>query len=274
MSLSQNIKRLRIERNMTQEQLASALGVSAQAVSKWETSTTYPDGVLLVPLAQAFGVSLDELFDNTSVSMADISKRIIRLIHETDASERFNIARDICWQIEKGLFNCRMSIDEKYTPDEIKNMHNASYILDNHGFTFISNGKEPFFSLFPEPDGGFGNFLSDTEEIQKLFSCLSSSDTVRALIFLYKKEENYVFESAVLAKECDIGDDTIDRVMNDLLLLRVVRKKELPVNGHQRVLFYSHPNHKLLALFLLAREIGYKGAYSLQAHNRSKPFLK
>lgn len=37
MSLSQNIKRLRLEKEMTQEQLASLLGVSAQAVSKWET---------------------------------------------------------------------------------------------------------------------------------------------------------------------------------------------------------------------------------------------
>ena len=51
MSLSANIKRLRLEKNLTQEQLATKLGVSAQAVSKWETSETYPDGALLVPLA-------------------------------------------------------------------------------------------------------------------------------------------------------------------------------------------------------------------------------
>ena len=51
MSLSGNIRRLRLEKNLTQEQLAAKLGVSAQAVSKWETSETYPDGALLVPLA-------------------------------------------------------------------------------------------------------------------------------------------------------------------------------------------------------------------------------
>ena len=64
MSLSQNLKNLRVKKNMTQEQLANILGVSAQAVSKWETSETYPDGALLVPIANALDVSLDILFDN------------------------------------------------------------------------------------------------------------------------------------------------------------------------------------------------------------------
>ena len=145
MSLSGNIKRLRLAKKLTQEQLAASLGVSAQAVSKWETSETYPDGALLSPLAKALDVSLDELFDNDSVSMADISGRIISLIHRTEAKDRFHLARDICWQIERGLFNCRMEIEKNYDPNELENQTNASYILDDTGFTIISNGKEPFF---------------------------------------------------------------------------------------------------------------------------------
>ena len=61
------------------------------------------------------------------------------MIHETDSDKRFHLARDICWQIERGLFNCRMGIEKKYDADEIKNQHNASYILDDHGFTLLSN---------------------------------------------------------------------------------------------------------------------------------------
>ena len=72
MSLSQNLKNLRVKKNMTQEQLANILGVSAQAVSKWETSETYPDGALLVPIANALDVSLDVLFDNNVYTMKDI----------------------------------------------------------------------------------------------------------------------------------------------------------------------------------------------------------
>lgn len=57
-----NIRRLRTERQMTQGQLATALCVTVQAVSKWEKGHSYPDLPLLLPLADYFSVSLDELF--------------------------------------------------------------------------------------------------------------------------------------------------------------------------------------------------------------------
>ena len=274
MSLSANIKRLRQEKNLTQEQLAAKLGVSAQAVSKWETSETYPDGTLLVPLAQELDVSLDVLFDNNSVSMADISSRIMSLIYNTKVKERFNIARDICWQIERGLFNCCMEIEKGYDPNDIKNTKSASYILENEGFTMVSNGKEPFFAVFPQPEEGFGHFLEVKEELRKIFEALSHKDTVNALIYLYQEGRDYVFESSVLAKECEIGNDQIDAVLEDLRMLKVVWGQEVTINGKKRMLYYSRPSHILVAIFLIAREIGYKGAFCLNTQNRNIPFLK
>jgi len=274
MSLSSNIKRLRLEKNLTQEQLAAKLNVSAQAVSKWETSETYPDGALLLPLANELDVSLDELFDNDSVSMSDISRRIISLIHNTKSKERFNLAREICWQIERGLFDCRMEIEKTYDPNEIKNLKTSSYILDDTGFTIISNGKEPFFSIFPQPQDSFGDFLNDKEALQKIFAALSHENTMRALIYLYHKSENYVFESSVLERDCDIANEQIDAVITDLLTLRIIRKEELCIDGDSRILYYSKPNHKLLAVMLMAKEIEYKAPHSLTYHNRKTPFFK
>ena len=274
MSLSGNIKKLRLEKNMTQEQLAARLGLSPQAVSKWETSDTYPDGAMLVPLAKELGVSLDELFGNNAVSMSDLSAKIITLLHETEAKERFNVVRDICWQIERGLFNCRMEIEKGYDPNEIKNQKDSSCILDDNGFTVVSNGKEPFFAVFPQPQEGFGYFLNEKEYLNKVFAALSREETMNALIFLHKKEEKYVFESAVLAKECNIPEGDIDTVLDELALLRTVWKHKVTVNGKERVLYYSRQNYKLIALFLMAKEIGYKGSYCLQAMCRNTPFLK
>ena len=56
------IARLRRERGMTQEQLAGRLGVTFQAVSKWENAAACPDIALLPELADLFGITLDELF--------------------------------------------------------------------------------------------------------------------------------------------------------------------------------------------------------------------
>ena len=60
--VGRNIRRLRRERDITQEQLADNLGVSYQAVSKWERCEAVPDIALIPPLAIYFNVRTDELF--------------------------------------------------------------------------------------------------------------------------------------------------------------------------------------------------------------------
>ena len=63
--IGKKIKELRLASSMTQEQLASRLGVSAQAVSKWESGTNMPDILLLPELSVIFGIRIDDLFDLT-----------------------------------------------------------------------------------------------------------------------------------------------------------------------------------------------------------------
>ena len=60
-SIGENIKRLRKQKDITQEKLAEALNVSVVAVSKWERNESYPDITLLFHLAHYFKISVDEL---------------------------------------------------------------------------------------------------------------------------------------------------------------------------------------------------------------------
>ncbi len=60
--IGRNIRRLRDARQLTQEQVAQALNVSFQAVSKWEKCVTVPDTLLLPKIAAFFNVTIDELF--------------------------------------------------------------------------------------------------------------------------------------------------------------------------------------------------------------------
>ncbi len=57
------IKAKRKERHLTQEELASILGVSKAAISKWENAECYPDIVLLPKIADTFYITIDDLFD-------------------------------------------------------------------------------------------------------------------------------------------------------------------------------------------------------------------
>lgn len=61
MDLAQTVKRLRRAQDMTQEAVAEALGISPQAVSRWETGQAMPDITLLPALANLFDVTTDEL---------------------------------------------------------------------------------------------------------------------------------------------------------------------------------------------------------------------
>ena len=61
MSLGTNIIRLRAEKHLSQGDLAEALDVSRQSVSKWETDSSVPDLDKLVRLSKLFGVTLDDL---------------------------------------------------------------------------------------------------------------------------------------------------------------------------------------------------------------------
>ena len=61
--MGKKIRQLRKRMNLSQEVLAQVLGVSFQAVSKWENGTAMPDVAMIPALASFFGVSTDDLFD-------------------------------------------------------------------------------------------------------------------------------------------------------------------------------------------------------------------
>ena len=63
MNLGGKIRQLRKQKNISQEVLAQVMGVSFQAVSKWETGAAMPDVAMIPAIASFFGVSTDELFD-------------------------------------------------------------------------------------------------------------------------------------------------------------------------------------------------------------------
>lgn len=65
MNFAKKCRELRMKKAATQEQMAVALNLSSQAISKWETGLTLPDITLLPEISVYFGVTIDELFDIT-----------------------------------------------------------------------------------------------------------------------------------------------------------------------------------------------------------------
>jgi transcriptional regulator with XRE-family HTH domain len=82
--IGENIKRLRTAKNITQEKLANHLQITYQTISKWERDEGYPDITMLVPLANYFEVTVDEILG------ADAAKNEIKIQEYLDEFDRLS----------------------------------------------------------------------------------------------------------------------------------------------------------------------------------------
>lgn len=88
-TFSDNFKAMRKHRNLTQEQIAETLGVSCQAVSKWETGSSCPDISLLPIIADYFGVSVDYLIGHDTSKQHEEIDNACMFADELIAEKRY-----------------------------------------------------------------------------------------------------------------------------------------------------------------------------------------
>ena len=91
-TLGNRIAKFRKAKSMTQEELASRLGVSAQAVSKWETDISCPDISLLPKLGSIFGVTVDELLTGNQNAVMILPESQRKTLDELTMRIRVNSA--------------------------------------------------------------------------------------------------------------------------------------------------------------------------------------
>lgn len=88
--IGETIAAFRKARGLTQEQLARKLGVSAPAVSKWETDSSYPDITLLCPLARALDITVDTLLHfEATLSDQEVAEQINTIIEDALQQETY-----------------------------------------------------------------------------------------------------------------------------------------------------------------------------------------
>ena len=127
-TLGKNIAQYRRQMNMTQDVLAEKMGVSPQAVSKWENDQTCPDISLLPTLANLFGISVDQLLSNESAPAVtilpkeesiDISKRILRIIVD-DGGDKIKV--NLPLPLIEAALEMGMAMPDMTGKDALKNV--------------------------------------------------------------------------------------------------------------------------------------------------------
>ena len=99
MQLGDVIRTDRKRKNMTQEEMATRLGVTAPAVNKWEKGNSMPDIMMLAPIARLLGITTDELLsfreELTTKEIEDIINEADRRLKEQPYEEAFCWARQV-----------------------------------------------------------------------------------------------------------------------------------------------------------------------------------
>lgn len=91
-NIGDNIRKLRVEKKVTQEQVAANLSISCQAVSKWENNVTTPDIFLLPAIAEYFEVSIDDLFKANMTGYKNKATRLFAVYEQSGKDEDFEKA--------------------------------------------------------------------------------------------------------------------------------------------------------------------------------------
>ena len=234
-TFSTTLQTLRKNRGVTQEQLATHLGVSPQAVSKWENGS-YPDGDLLPQIADYFEVSIDYLYgrakDNVSIEQQLLEAiKGINVGPEFDHGEHMDRMMKYIWAMQLGLWP-----ENKQYFDRTRSEGDhviVSTLYDKAGFNFFRLNKSlEFFTIMKRPENGFASYFKVTDELATLFAFLGKKENLQVLFYLLSLEAGNGVSVPTIAKRVGISEEQAGEAIEYI-------KKIGPQQGHKILLEVS-----------------------------------
>lgn len=213
------LQALRKRRGVTQEQLATYLGVSPQAVSKWENGS-FPDGDLLPRIADYFEVSIDYLYgrEKEKVSVEQMVMDSIKAINVNDKFEHYDHFEQIMrylWAAQLGFWVENKTYYDRSKPEGDHVV--ASSVTDNAGFTFFRLNKNlEYYMLMKEPAEGFASYFRVTEQLTDFFAFLGKKENLEVLFYLLSLGNGECVSSATVSKRLAISEEIARAAMEFL----------------------------------------------------------
>lgn len=147
MNFSEQIKKIRVNKGITQQEMANKLGISRQAVSNWENDRNLPDIEMIIKIAQVFNLTLDELILG-GIDMNNMTEKLIK-----DGSENNRIKMNLTLvKIGIGLFSLSVIffLAGVLGPVKMENYFGtfSSTMMFSGFITFFVVGIKNIFSMF------------------------------------------------------------------------------------------------------------------------------
>lgn len=273
MTIGENIARIRKDRNITQADLAKAVNISAQAVSKWENGGV-PDTELLPVIADFFEVSLDELFGRDGDKYISLERKVAKAVTELGVGEdRFEKMYNLCWAMEVGEHKDN-HCDWKIKNEQMKNFYSS--VRSDHGYTMMKLDWDcPYFLLAPDSPNKTKTLLENRESYIELFADLADKEFFDALVFLYQRDGFKQFTAKLLVSNLGIELEKAEAIIAKMKKYWLVRSMIIDLDGEDLETFSFNTDTAFPSLLLFAKEmIDKPSSFYYYRESRNKPYLK
>lgn len=280
---SKQLQKLRKQSGITQEQLADKLGVTAQAVSKWENGS-YPDGDLLPKIADIFDVSIDNLYGRGE-KRCSFEQQVVNHMQAIADSSQDSCAewlknyRNIIWAMQLTAWReCRYYYD---LPDfKVSNGTIASECTCNTGVTYMRLNKDFRYFTFIEQPESFAKQFSDIDKLSELFRFLGDKMNLKVVMYLLSLDNGEVASASTIATHLGYPKEKIEKALQYLLSINGSNKEIIEISvlcaddGKEKV--YGVRNYLPEMLILLTGAfavLNQPHGYSTNVNNRDYPFF-
>lgn len=279
-SFNSNLKRIRKEKGITQEQLADKVGVSPQAVSKWEFSS-YPDPQLLPKIADYLGVTIDELFGRAPEKEISVAERAMLEIYDMkQISENDRKRLEYTYELVRAsVMGCCGCNEYGNIPGNVKDSEYGSYTLYLREAGFILgrlNANLPYMIVMPEPEKGYDDVLAYDKRVVELFAFLGMPNALRVLYYLAGRSTTIFFKLETLVKELGISCDNAKEIIDNLLKFNFIWEATLNGGTKESEKIYQYLADYTLVPFLTFTHtlLNRPNSFNYQTSGREEPFFK
>lgn len=279
--LGRQIGKFRKALGMTQEELGKAVGVSTQAVSRWECGGA-PDVALLPTIAATLHVTIDALFGQGNGAPVDIMEMVARWTVSLPHEEFLDAMIRILWSSIVALLSMDYGTGNFLGPLEHSELdYNGetslakSMIYMDSGLLIGSYAKDLRFMLvFPEPEEGYAAFLAENDQYRRFFEVLSRPYALELLLAFAAEKDRFIVAGS-MAKRLGISTEAATEAMAALAEQNLLEKLELELENGVVDAYCSKRSAQLIPLLYLARYLLQHGEIShVAGFTREKPWLR
>ena len=286
--LSEHIAALRKERGLTQEQLGKLVGVSSQAVGKWEKGGA-PDVELLPVLSRQLGVTIDALFGLEGGEQIDMEDAVRRWAVTVPKDQRIDWLCRLVWiaagpimsngpedLIDISGYDSRCESEDAESNPKGRWLRRTRITTENGTVLGVRANDMSFVSVWPEPKAGWKSFFEDNERYRKLFAVLAKPNCLELLEHLHTRPpfDRRRYTPGAIAKALGLDAGEVETLMDALAEVGTLSKTDLETEDGILHSYLLGEDEGLVPLLYFARWFITSGQAYLDAPYRRSPMLR